>query len=118
MSLVRSVAVAAVCLIGLLSVSTASPAAPAATDGEVTGSITLQEKPLADGRIFFHLAHGQFVGCKVKAGKYRIERVPVGTRIVTIEGDGVPLKYKFEDKSALVTEIRSGANAINLDLQD
>jgi len=73
---------------------------------------------LAKGRVFFHLARGQFVGSKVEAGKFEVDRVPAGGHVVTVEGDGVPAKYLFDDKSGLRVEVRGAeANIFDFNLQ-
>ncbi|MDY3552605.1 carboxypeptidase-like regulatory domain-containing protein [Gemmata sp. JC717] len=93
-----------------------APAAVAA-DGKVSGTVTVNGKPLAAGRVIFHLDGEQFVGCKVKDGKYVIDRVPTGTRRVSIEGKGVPDTFGTE-VSPLVVEIREGQNSEqNFDLK-
>ena len=64
----------------------------------VKGKITLDGKPIGLNRIFFHLKDGQFVGCVIKKdGTFKIDRVPVGSRTVTIEAtiDGKPLPRKY-----------------------
>jgi hypothetical protein len=92
-------------------------AAPArAADAQVMGTVTLNGKPIAEGKVTFHLANDQFVGSKIKDGRYLIERVPVGTRKVTIEGKGVPAKYGSEETSSLTAEVKKGAE-INFDLR-
>jgi hypothetical protein len=103
MLLHRTILVLAACLVLLLSTSHAS-----ANDGKVSGTITVAGKPLAAGRIFLHLEDGQFVGAKVKDGKYTVNRVPVGTRKVSVEGKGVPKKYASEDTSGLTLEVKDG----------
>jgi hypothetical protein len=105
---------AAVAACGLLVLST-SPSL--AADGKVTGKVSLNGKPLASGRIIFHLGNGQFVGSKVANGDYAIDRVPVGTRKVTVEGDGVPVSYSFEDKSSIVVEVKEGTAMFDFDLR-
>jgi hypothetical protein len=114
MFLTRSVLVTMVALCGLLVV--ASPSV-VADDGEATGLITVGGKPLASGKITFHRDNGQFVGCKVKDGKYTIDRVPAGTLRVTIEGKGVPPAYTSEDTSALVVEVKKGAATFDFNLK-
>ena len=88
-----------------------------ADDGKVTGSVNVSGKPLAAGKIIFHLADGQFVGAKVKDGSYTIDRVPVGARKITVEGKGVPAKYASEDTSALTLEVKKGNAMFDLDLR-
>jgi hypothetical protein len=86
----------------------------AAADGTVKGNITVNGKPLAAGKITFHLDNGQFVGAKFKNGSYTVDRVPVGTHRITVEGEGVPAKYSSEDTTGLMAEVKEGA--ANLDL--
>jgi hypothetical protein len=93
-----------------------SPCPVLAADGKVTGKVFVAGKPLASGRIIFYQDNGQFVGSKVKNGDYAIDRVPVGTRKVTVEGDGVPAKYAAEDTSGLVVELKEGTNSYDISL--
>ena len=102
---------AAGCGLGL----TTNPAC--AADGKVAGAVAIDGKPLAAGKVIFHLANGQFVGSKVKDGKYAIDRVPVGTQKVTFEGDGVPAKYSLDDKSPLTAEVKEGDGTFDFDLK-
>ena len=114
MSLTRFVLVVGVAVCGLLVLFT-FPAL--AADGKVTGSIVVGGKPLASGKVIFHLDNGQFVGSKVENGTYTIDRVPVGTRKVTVEGDGVPAKYTSEDTSSLTAEVKEGTGSFDFNLQ-
>src|SRR5262249_26158550 len=75
----------------------------------VKGTVTLDGKPLGSGRIFFHLKNDQFVGAKIKDGRYSVERVPAGTWRITVEGDGVPAKYSSDEKSPLQVEVVANA---------
>lgn len=78
----------------------------ATADGKVEGSITLDGKPLAAGKIAFHQDNGQFVGCKFKDGKFKIDRVPADVLLrVTFEAKGVPLAFASEDTTALVVQV-------------
>jgi hypothetical protein len=83
-------------------------ATPARADEKVSGTVTLQGKPLAEGKVTFYLANDQFVGSKIKDGKYLIDRVPAGTCKVTITGKGVPGKYGTEEASSLTVEVKKG----------
>jgi hypothetical protein len=99
------------------SVLLSYPARAAAADGKVTGMITFKGKPLAAGKVIFHLENDQFVGAKVKDGKYTVDRVPVGTRTVTIEAKGIPLKYAGENTSGLTLQVKEGTATHNIDLR-
>ena len=88
-----------------------------AADNEVTGKITLNDKPLQEGKVTFYLPNDQFIGAKIKPdGTYRIDRVPAGTFKVTIEGKGVPSKYATEAETALTVAVKKGGE-FNFDLK-
>ncbi len=85
----------------------------------VTGKVTLDGRPLPDGKVFIHLSDGQFVGCKIKDGSFKIGRVPLGTHKVTVEmrRDGLnalPARYSEEKLSALRVEVKKEANVLDL----
>jgi hypothetical protein len=86
------------------------PTAAAEPSSTVKGIVTLEGKPLASGRIFFHLKNDQFVGARIKDGKYSVERVPAGTWRITVEGEGVPVRYSSDEKSGI--EMKVVANAV------
>jgi hypothetical protein len=117
MSTFRFSLVLALCTIALLGSSVR-----AADDATVEGVIALDGEPLPTGaRIFFHFGDGQFVGAKVKDGKYKMKAVPAGTYKVTVElsKEGkqlLPPKYSAEDKSELQVEVKKGANTLNFEL--
>jgi hypothetical protein len=88
------------------------PSHPAAADeasSAVKGKVTLEGKPLASGRIIFHLKNDQFVGAKIKDGEYSVERVPAGTWRIMVEGQGVPWRYNSDEKSGLQVEVVANA---------
>jgi hypothetical protein len=91
---------------------------PAAEEesASVKGTITLDGKPLAGGRIVFHLDNDQFVGAKIKCGKYRLDRVPTGKHKVTIEFKDVPARYSSEDQSKLTVVIAKGEMTLDFSL--
>ena len=105
------VAVVATCGLFLSS----APAAMAA-DGKVTGTVTVGGTPLAAGKVTFHL-DDEFVGSKIKDGKYTVNRVPVGTYHVTFEGSGVPAKFTSDDIKLLKVEVKEGINVFDFALQ-
>ena len=97
-------------LVALTAVLLANhPAAAGEGSSTVKGIITLEGKPLASGRIFFHLKNDQFVGAKIKNGEYSVERVPLGFWRITVEGDGVPAKYSSEEKAGVKVEVVANA---------
>ena len=66
-------------------------------------------------RVLFHLADGQFVGCRIKDGKYALDRVPTGARKVTIECNGLPEKYKSDATTDLTAKVKEGDNTFDFD---
>ena len=86
----------------------------------VEGQVTFKGKPVPDGTITFHLKDDQFVGAKIKHGKYRVDRVPVGEFKVTIESKKIrlPAKYAGEDTSGLTLTAKKGKNAADFELND
>jgi hypothetical protein len=91
-----------------------------ADDGKVTGVVTFKGKPLAEGKIVFHLKDGEFVGAKVKAdGTYRLSRVPEGARKITVEVEGklIPAKYASEETSGLTFEVKKGSQRFDIELR-
>ena len=89
-----------------------------ADDNEVatiTGKVMLDGKLVLSGRILFH-SGDQFIGAKIKNGEYRIERVPVGTHKVLVQGKGIPERYSSEDDTTLQATIEKGLNHFDLEL--
>jgi hypothetical protein len=85
------------------------------------GTVTLDGQPLETGRIILHQKDGQFFGAKLKDGKFKLDHVPVGKYVVTIErkiegADSLPRKYSSEDKSELTVEVKKGANTLDFAL--
>jgi hypothetical protein len=87
-----------------------------AADAKVSGTVSFEGKPLAAGKIVFHLADGQFVGCKVKDGKYALDRVPTGEWVVTVEGEKLPPKYGKEETTPLRVRIKEDTRELNWEL--
>ena len=105
-------------VLALCCLLTSAAPSVANANGGVNGSITLDGKPLAAGKIAFHRENGQFVGSKVKDGKFAIDRVPAGTFRVTLEGKGIPRAYTSEDTSALVVQVvEDNPNRFDFDLK-
>lgn len=109
----RIVLIGAFAILGLISA--ASPAAGAELR-EVTGVVTLEGKPLADGKVTLYRDNGQFVGAKIKDGKFAIDFVPTGMLTVTLEGKDVPAKYGLEDASGLTVTVTAGKNVFDFEL--
>lgn len=94
----------------------ATASAAIAADGKVDGRVTVRGVPFT-GKIAFHF-DDQFVGSKVNGeGKYKVNRVMVGTYKVTIEGKGAPEKFTSENVTPLTVEVKEGVNTFNFDLQ-
>jgi hypothetical protein len=100
----------ALALVALAAVLLANhPAAADEGSCTVKGIVTLEGKPLASGRIFFHLKNDQFVGAKIKNGEYSVEKVPAGTWRITVDGEGVPAKYSSDEKAIVKVEVVANA---------
>jgi hypothetical protein len=70
-----------VCLALLFTAAGAS-----ADDGKLSGTITLNGKPLPGVRVTFHLDKGEFVGTTTtEEGEYTVSRVPIGVRKITVK---------------------------------
>jgi hypothetical protein len=84
----------------------------------VEGKVTFNGVAVPEGTITLHLKDGQFVGAKIKEGKYRIDRVPVTTVAVTIESKKfkLPQKYAAPDTSGLMIEVKKGKSTFDIDL--
>jgi hypothetical protein len=88
--------------------------------GTVEGTVTYKGQPVVDCTITFHLKGDQFVGAKIKEGKYRVDRVPAGKVIVTlVEKKGrLPAKYAAAKTSPLSVVIKKGKNAADFEIAD
>jgi hypothetical protein len=94
---------------------------PARADEEtsaVKGTVTLNGEPLKKGKIFFYIDEDQFVGAKIKNGEFSVEKVPIGDRHITVEGEGVPTKYSDYQKTPLRVAVTKDGQTLNLDLKD
>lgn len=96
---------------------------PAAADDKlamVEGAITYKGVAVPNGTIIFHLPDDQFVGAKIKDGKYRVDRVPAGTAKVTITSGKVRLPAKFAgpETSGLTIEVKAGKATFDIRLSD
>jgi hypothetical protein len=86
----------------------------------VGGKVIFNGKPLTDSVITFHLDDGQFVGGRVKEGRFLVKRVPAGTWKVTIESKALALPAKFAapETSGMSAEVKKGQVAVNFMLSD
>lgn len=82
------------------------------------GNVDFNGKPLSSGTITLYRDNGQFTGCKINHGKFRMDSVLPGKLRVTIQGKGVPDKYASEEASVLVVEIQKGKNQFDFSLRD
>jgi hypothetical protein len=95
------------------------PAPGAAEElGTVEGTVTYEGVLMTEGTITFHLKDDQFVGAKLKEGKYRVDRVPAGKVKITFvaKKNRLPEKYTYEETTPLSAEIKAGKNTVNLAL--
>jgi hypothetical protein len=93
--------------------------AAAQTTAPVSGHVVFNGKPLAAGKIVFYLDDDEFVGAKIKDGRFKLRRAPAGTWRVAIESDDVPAKYRGEETSGLSVRIKAGvANQFDFELTE
>ena len=81
----------------------------------VGGKVTYNGQPLTDAAIIFHLTDDQFVGAKIKDGKFRVDRVPAGVAKVTIDSKKVrlPAKFASPETSGMSVEIKQRKVPVN-----
>ena len=91
-----------------------------AADAEafVKGTVTVDGKPVTEGKVILHAKVGKPVETPIKDGKYMTAKVPTGVKTVTIEGKGVPAKYSSAETSPLKAEIVAGENELVFELID
>src|SRR4051794_32271410 len=78
----------------------------------VAGTVTVEGQPFAGGKITFYLGGDEFVGAKLRDGRYKLTRLPAGTWRVGVEGEGVPAKYASEETTGLTVEVRGGVSNV------
>ena len=102
----------AACLVLLSAASVSAADEKLATVG---GKVIFNGKPLTDATITFHLEDGQFVGSKIKDGKFLVDRVPYGTWKVTIESRkaGLPAKFVSPETSGMKIEVKRRKVPVN-----
>jgi hypothetical protein len=84
--------------------------------GKIEGRVNVNGVPLAEGKITFSNADGQFFGGKIKAGVFQIKVAPPGDWRVAIKGKGAPKKYASARSSALTASVRPGNNLLEFTL--
>jgi hypothetical protein len=82
----------------------------------VSATINIDGKPVAGGRIFFHLPRDQFAGGRIKAGKCQLDFVPTGSYKITIESNGVPEHYSSLEQTHFAVEVVPGLNVLTIEL--
>jgi hypothetical protein len=99
--------VLAAVVLGLCLLATGRDSA-AQSGTPVHGNVKFEGKPLAAGRIVFYLDDDEFIGAKIKDGRFKLRYVPEGTWRVAIESLDVPAKYRGEETSGLSVQVRAG----------
>lgn len=104
--------------------------------GKVEGTVTFEGKPVEAGSVSLELkgGGGGALATIGAGGKFTIAEVPVGTYVVTVlpveltpddmadgkkapPSDNIPEKYRSGQTSDLSTEIKEGANTVNVDMK-
>ncbi len=83
----------------------------------IVGSVTVNGKPLADGTIIFNLDDSEFVGTRIKDGKYKVTRVPAGKWLVTIRSDELPTKDASKNAAEFRVEAMQGMSIMDFDVK-
>jgi hypothetical protein len=87
--------------------------------GTVEGKVTLNGKPLAKGKVIFHLKDGNAITADLKDdGSYMAKDVPTGTLPVSIQGEGVPKKFTDRKTTPLTVEVKPGKSTADFELQN
>ena len=115
MTLRRALPTTALMLAWTLAVG--RPATADETPTTVSGTVTLNGKPVSGGKITFHLTGDEFVGAKLRDGRYKLTRLPAGRCRVVIEGEGIPAKFASEETTGLTVEVREGGGVFDFDLR-
>jgi hypothetical protein len=83
----------------------------------VAGTVTLNGQPVGGGKITFYLSGDEFVGARLRDGRYKLTRLPAGRWRVGIEGEGIPAKFASEETTGLTVEVREGGSVFDFDLK-
>jgi hypothetical protein len=94
-----------------LAVLLLASAAATADEGSssVKGQVTYKGVALAKGRILFHFDNDQMIGAKIKDGQYSIKKIPPGEYQITVESEGIPMKYSRDDTTPLKFVVKKGS---------
>lgn len=85
--------------------------------GKVQGKISLNGKPIGEGKLSFHPEKGKPIEVKVKDGMYSAKNIPAGSKKVTLEGKGIPPIYASVKTTPLSIEIKKGGNNVDFELR-
>ncbi len=83
----------------------------------VTGTVTVDGRLLAKGKVVFHPDQGDPVEAEVKDGKFSTAKVPLGQMPVTFDFEGVPNKYQSAKTTPLRVNIQQNKNDLAFDLK-
>jgi hypothetical protein len=103
---------------------TAPDPRPTAKAPVVSGTVTFDGKPVAEGDITFvslTQPKPKVIAAKIKDGKYQTEQLAVGKYAVSVSAlkDGketLPAKYTTTDTSGLTVEVKDGSNTHDIKL--
>jgi len=103
-------------VLAALAIAVVAPSGARAEVVAVQGKVTLNDEPLARGKVVFHLDNGKPFEIPIKDGAYSSDRVPIGQMPITVEGKGVPAKYTSAKTTPLRAVIKKPRNQINIAL--
>ncbi|TVS17076.1 MAG: DUF1559 domain-containing protein [Planctomycetaceae bacterium] len=84
--------------------------------GPVSGSVSLDGRPLAEGKLVLHPPAGPPIEIEITDGAFAAKEVPVAVMRVVIRGTGVPESFGRQETTALVVQTAAGANVFNFEL--
>jgi hypothetical protein len=85
--------------------------------GNVQGTVKVDGKPLAKGKVTFTGEDSKAHTGDVTDGFYSLERLPTGLYAVTVSGTGVPAKFGDAKTSGLTYAVKKGENTHNIELK-
>ncbi len=84
---------------------------------KVQVKVILDGKPVGNGRIFLHGDTSTFVGTRLNDdGTGTVNQVFLGSYVVTVEGDGIPVKFSQLEASQLRAKVAAGKNEFVFEL--
>ena len=85
--------------------------------GPVSGRVSLDGRPLAEGKLVLHPPDGPPIEIDITDGAFATEALPIAEMRVVIQGEGVPESFGRKETTALVVETKEEANRFDFELR-